>query len=640
MNTLIINGFTMFPVQPPPSTAYLCGLLRKNRVKTKQLDVGIELWDYFLSAEYLAQLVFRPECLVNSPCPYVTKINSRKFNDLKKYVVMNIERAKMVLRDKNEFFDFDKLSWAFGVIFQAQSLIYYQYGTLITNHLTYWPYIGFEVNSLEKIYHLSSNPDLNPFINAMEEVILPILNEVKPDLIFVDILFPWEIIMALTLNQMIKKHFPLVHINFAGQGFDEFSFSRLRNRIEHDQRLFFGFDSLFLYRNDMGVVELVQSLGKNNNESLSSITNLSYIDENKVTINKPLVKKFKHIDGILPDYDDLPLKKYFTPTLVFADKLSSRCFWAKCSFCSINTDKEERHEISLEESLKKFEYYNKRYDCNHLFLLDEACTPEYMDKFASKILEKKMDLVWSIRTRIDDRLDYSLLKKIHSAGCRELWIGLEAVSPELLKVMNKTEEPDAYAGIAARIMSDCNEIGIGIHFCLMFGFPSENDVHRQQVIDYFNSNRRRFNKMPIFSTLNNFSLMYDSYIYNHPDEFNISLAKEDTDNFNMISVPYQIKGENEQEKQKRNKKIDDCMNSLLKIFVQDEAMILTWLNISDSPYELLVKEHCNQKPGNIFQKKNSPLASSFFKLYLLLAEAPFVSVYWKNFCQKYFLGIK
>jgi hypothetical protein len=634
VDILVLNNFGFFPTQPPPSTSYVIGLLRSKGFLAKQIDIGIELWDYFLSPQYLKKMELKPDNLLHSSCQFCPPITEKRFKALKDYVVQAIDKAKMILRDGKQFYNIKKLAWATHVIFQAQQVIYYNYGTFMASKAIYWPYIGFNVNSLKAIYALSEDTKHNPFIEAIEREIIPRIKHLSPDLIGIDIIFPWEIVHVLTLNKLLKKHLPVAHINFIGHGFDEFSFARVKDRLKINTKLFLGFDSLFLVRNDESLCDLV-SIKDRSFHNLQKISSLAYIDNNIVGING-LFEEGKINFNIFPDYSDLPLKKYFAPKLVFIDKMSTKCFWSQCTYCSINSYKKNRQEVDIDRFIDRLIYYKTQYSSDHIFLLDESATPGLAINFSEKLIERGLNIKWSLRTRIDKRFNFETLKKMHSAGCRELWIGLETVVPRLLKLMNKTENPSEYPEIAKSIMKDCNDIGIGLHFCLIFGFPSDED--REVVIDFFKNNIKSISKLPFFVTYNMFGLMPDSEIFKQPKNFKITEIIQDEDHFNMISIPYKSSSEDETNSIYIQSNIEKTAEVLTNLFVKNIFLKLLWYFSSDSSYEMLLKEHfCS---GNPFQTNTTAIEKFFMSLSTKLENLPYISKAWRFSFDRWIVGIK
>ena len=51
-------------------------------------------------------------------------------------------------------------------------------------------------------------------------------------------------------------------------------------------------------------------------------------------------------------------------------------------------------------------------------------------------IKRKLDLEWSCRARIDS-LNDETLSKMAKAGCRQIYVGIEAADDEILRLMKK-----------------------------------------------------------------------------------------------------------------------------------------------------------------------------------------------------------
>ncbi len=629
---VLLNPFSFFASYPPATTAYLAGLLKQQGVAATQVDVNLEIWDHLLSPEFVAQRRYRPENLKHSPCPYCPPTTTRRFESLKRFVVANIEQAKNVLRDPQGFYDFKKFNWAQVVIYQAQLVIFYEFGTFLTSHIAFWPWLGFEVNSVSRIYALSEDRDHNPFIEAIERVILPRLVELDPDLLLLDIVWPWDIVSALTLLKLAKKALPGVHISYPGQGFDEFTFSRLRHRLPREPALLFEFDSAFLYRNDPGVVELAK-IENRTPEALGSIRNLAHrTPDGGVRINEPFDKK-GYVPGVEPCYDDLPLARYFSPRTVFVDRLSHRCYWARCNYCSINAHIGAQQEGDIDAVIRRLRGYRDRYGCRHVWFMDEACPPDLAVRFSDELAAAGLDLTWSLRTRVDGAYTRGVLERLRATGLRELWLGLEAVDPGVLRLMNKTDRPEEHSATAARLLRDCAELGIGIHFCLLMGMPSETPAQRRMLVEFFQRNEEWLSRASFFVTFNAFALVNESPMYRDPERFGIKSIEEGPDCFNMSRIPYRTRWGDETHSEQAKKALGECTEELLGVIVKDENLLLSWFAVADSPYELLFKEHyAGTRTGNPFQRRPSALSRMVARAYRRVESLPFLG----NPCRELF----
>jgi radical SAM superfamily enzyme YgiQ (UPF0313 family) len=605
----------MFPGQPYFFTANVTGFLKKHGLNITNYDANLDVWEYILNPAFLSKIEYKPAVFRKCPSFLAADITAKQFAILKGNVLNIIEKALHILKDKEDFYDIRKLNWAHYAIFKAQQLIYYQYGTFIGFRTVFWPEIGFKVKSLDDIYRYSMDEEHNPFISVFNEVILPKIAGIQPDIIGTEMFFPWEIIQVLTLNLLIKKHFPGIHLNFLGQGFDEINFARIIEKLKVNDKFLFHFDTIFLARSNQEVLKLY-ALDKITPEGLKNLAGIAYKENDKLIIKGPFDEGDMDFE-IYPDYSDLPLERYYTPQRVFIDKISSKCFWNQCTYCSINFYKQRQQIADLDVFINRVQHYIERYNCRHLWLLDEATPPEIIDRFATRLLHEQINLIWSVRTRIDKKLTEPLLQKMHRAGCRELWIGLETVSPKLLKTMHKTDDPDGYPSLASQLMKMCNRIGIGIHFCIFLGFPSEDALDRKLLLAFFRENRKHMNNIPYFATFNEFWLMKDSKIYNDPATYGITKIIEKDDHYNMVDIPYEHERNLAGKKHKsplpgiHSERTERMSKKLLSFFVRDIPLTLLWFNASDSYQELLLKEKFQGK--NPFRKR-----TKFYELVLLL----------------------
>lgn len=614
----IINNFGMFPSNPPNSTSKVCSLLkRETNINVKHIDLNLLIWKKILSKDFLNKCEIHEERLTHSNVSFCEKMTKKTFSAIKSNVLENIEEAIKVFKDKKLFADTNTLSWAVNIVTQAQQIIYNTYGTLIHNKMIFWPEIGSDTNDLDKVFKYSMDKEHNPLIDLMESTIMQYLIEWNPEVVGIDIVFPWEIVQVVTLNKLIKKHLPNTHINFLGYGFDEFCYSRVADKLIINEKLMLEFDSIFLVRNDNSLSELY----KNPNVDLSSLESLAYYTEDKkIEVKGPLYENV--IDhSIIPDYSDLNLEEYFSPELVFTDKLSNKCFWSKCTFCNINKFKSQRYELNIESYLNVVKHYIEKYNCENLFLLDEAASPMLVEKFSKGLIKNEIHIHWSIRTRIDSGFDERLISLMYEAGCREMWIGFEAASPRILKNMNKTNNPNEYVNIANNEMKWCKKYGIGLHFCLILGFPNELELDREELKKFFISTEEHISKVPFFVTFNCFNLNSETYIYDHYKEFGIERIDYNVNSFNMINIPF-IREDTGKSQSEMELALEPFCDELVDIFVKNVSNKLLWFTIADSCWEMLFKKYNSN--GNPFQEKPNVVTRAIIKLYLHLSKNSFL----------------
>ncbi|WCF99639.1 B12-binding domain-containing radical SAM protein [Porphyromonas gingivalis] len=590
MKTLILNTFSTFSTFPMFNPAYLKGYLQRDGIECQHMDINQIVWNKLLSKPFLQSLVFNKQRILETPFPYSIIYSEADFADTKERVINRIEYAINILREKDNL-NIRNLQFAQAIIFRALNLIYASFGTFFMTNIPFWAKIGYDCRDVKKIYSIALDRKRNPLVSIIEEIIIDQIIPISPPIILVDILFPWDIIPALAMNLLIKKHLPKCHINYAGLGFDEFSFSRLEEHLKISNEVFFGFDSIFIHRNDSGIVELIRHIRLKND--LDNIENLYWNKDGEIRINH--INKNKYFDDtVLPNYDDIDWSKYFIPERIVTDRLSYRCFWAKCSFCSINSNKTLEHSSSVEIQVHKLYKIKEKYGVSNFWFLDEACPIPFAVSVAKAI--EDWGISWSLRTRLESTLTRSNMEALAKAGLKELWIGLEHVSERILSLMNKSNIIDQYQCLAKEVVHNASNIGIGLHFCHILGFPSETDEDRQQVLDFYLTLKESIGKKPFFTTFNVFGLMLGSPMISQPEKYGIIDILDSAKMFLMMKVPYKTIYGDDTDNPSIIKNLQDWSVKYLQSIVSKQSLLPLWLSIADTPYEFLLKKHYRFNP--------------------------------------------
>lgn len=628
---LLTNSFGFFPNFPSVSTAKIKAALVREGAEIHNLDLNLLLWKALLDPEFLERLEYREDRFAATAIPFPLGINAKTHELVKDNVLGNIGEALGVFRSKTDFYRHDRMVWAVNILFQAQQLIHCHYGCFITNKVIFWPEMGFNVNDLDAIEALSRDSDRNPFVGLFDTVLRPVVEARNPEVVGIDVAFPWEILPTLTMSRRLKEEFPDIHLNFTGHGFDEMNFSRVAHRMKGNPRLFFGFDSIFLARNDADLVRFYA--GDVRQVDVEAFESLAVADQDGIRMSSRVVERIDETFDV-PDYSDLDFAEYFTPSIVLIDKMSNKCFWSKCAFCNINAFKKETHKVPVGKFHERLRAYHERYGARHFFLLDEAIDAQYVTTLCDLLLASGDEFVWSIRTRIDADFTDDLLAKMKRAGCREMWIGMENASPPLLKAMNKCGDPEEYVRQAERIVEACGDVGIGLHFCLLFGFPLETQEDRMANLAFFRRIRKHLRKMPFFVTFNIFNLNYGSGVHRDPERFGVSWIDESERNFNMINIPYRTTNGNDLSNPEYEKAVDDLATELCDVFVPSKQNQLLWFVMGDSPWELLYKEHYAKVGRNPYQDGGGFLERLLVKGYLHLEKKPWALRHLNRFMNK------
>jgi radical SAM superfamily enzyme len=245
----------------------------------------------------------------------------------------------------------------------------------------------------------------------------------------------------------------------------------------------------------------------------------------------------KYIDGFENVYHNGDQRnKSNVPELLFHDYnnhkrlvtrlFDTKCYWGKCSFCAINSrfTSEKKVEKLDEYAIQKIDnlvaIIKKSKDLSSLVFTDEAIEPSILIYFAEQLLKHEINIIWNIRTRFSDKFTLDNCRILSQSGLRFLGFGLESANQRVLELMNKYER-EYSKGELNNILENCDKVGINTHAYFIMGFPSETKQETDETLeflDYQFKNRKYFTY-----TANVFYLMKGSYVYKHPEKYNIQI---------------------------------------------------------------------------------------------------------------------
>lgn len=180
----------------------------------------------------------------------------------------------------------------------------------------------------------------------------------------------------------------------------------------------------------------------------------------------------------------LSIADYFNPNALYpmVTLITSRGCPFRCSFCvypQVLTGRKYRFR-NIGDVVDEIEYVVQEFpEAKSIFFEDDTLTANKkrcMD-FADSIIRRGIRISWQANSRVD--LDLETMKKMKTAGCRELCVGFESSDQDVLNSMKK--------GIKLKrmfqFMKDARTAGILIHGCFMVGFPGETRKSCEDTID-------------------------------------------------------------------------------------------------------------------------------------------------------------
>ena len=451
------------PVSPYLSTPLLVGQLVANGYDNSScLDLNVLFFNSILNSKYLSQLISEKN-LTEEFQKYLNS-NKQKIEQL----IKEIDNAVFTYKS-DDFYDPKKFFRAMKVLSFAFEVISKRYGFDLS-------FSDFKVKGFD--YSFES---IIEFMDKFEIFTDFFTNEIKKiqnaDLIGISICYPSQILPALTLAKIAKSH-SNAKVAIGG------------NLITRNQDMFIknpGFfdiftDFILTGEGEKSILTLVNSLAKN--KPLDEVPGIIYKEKSKIVKNN--IEKIKSLSDIaIPNYSGMDFKNYYTPETILPVQLSKGCYWGKCTFCDIRSDKEYFICKTPKQVVDELIELKKKYKIKHFEFTDESMPPEFHSKLADELIFRDADITFYCMVRLEKGFTKELLKKMYKAGARMLEWGFEAASPRIIDLMKKgIDDKERF-----NILRDSANVGLWNHIFIMFGFPTETPKESLLTAKTVNENK-------------------------------------------------------------------------------------------------------------------------------------------------------
>ncbi len=504
--------------QPYLSLPSLTAYLRANGVgEVWQLDENIEAYDHFLSAERLGRSLERIRAGEE-----LARLDARpelRFSDMSRYQVLSevaligdevartIDEAKRVLRSKQEFYDYERYLWAGRTVEQGLRIFSQEYApTRLTAH-------GFvmrrRVERSAEILAALDDERENPFLEYFREFTLPRIRAIDPDLVGISVTFPSQAIPSLTLAKLLKAWKPELHVTLGG-GLLAYVADKLARRAE----LWDLVDSVVLLEGERPLLQLVEHVA--GERRIEDVTNIVYRDARGVVRKTPQEAPLDIKTLPTPDFDGMPLGKYFSPELVLPLAATRGCYWGKCVFCTLYTVIGPGYRgHTIEQTVEDIRVLQQRYGANSFYLAIEDLPPNMARRFPRAILDAGLEINWWCDARLEHEVfDEEVCRELAASGCKRIAFGYESASDRVLQLMCKGIDPNASLDLIRRV----HEAGISVTLYVMIGFPTETREEALATLHTILEHRRFVQEVSVRV----FYLDETSEIFKRREEFGIA----------------------------------------------------------------------------------------------------------------------
>lgn len=521
MKVMLIFPPDWFPSEPYLSLPSLTSVLRKAGHTVIQKDVNLEMWDWYFSEDFLKRVLRR----VPQQLDRLRKLSKkRELADWEMDVqlalcdvtrqridelIKKAEKAKAIVRGET-FYDIDQLEWAIQVfreVTQTISLVYAPARICMPPMETD---LSYKVYASNDVIDAVNDEQVNVYRDVFDQIVKPVLEAEKPDVVGISIVLQQQIFSSMTFCALIKQQFPHIHVTIGGN-----TVTRLRDVLSQSP-LFQFFDSAVVYEGETAFLQLVEAVGAK--RDLSGVPNTIYKDAKGVH-ESPLSYAEDMAELPPPDFDGLPLSKYFVPTNVLPYLATRGCYWGRCEFCDHGEGYTAGYRSKkIQDVLADIKYLRDKYGVRHFHFTDESYPPALFRKLARGLVESKMDIFWTTHMRFEKSLlEDAVWEDAKNSGCRYLHFGYESGVERVLQLMDKATTTE----IMTKHLKLTADAGIWNHCMGFFGFPGETKEEAWQSVQFLEQNKDYVHSLG-FGT---FDLGRHNPVAKHPERWGVTAYK-------------------------------------------------------------------------------------------------------------------
>ena len=511
-----------YPSEPYLSLPTLTAFLRRAGHDVVQKDVNLEMYDWYFSADFLKRVLKRvPQQLDRLKRLARDRGLSEEEAELQMALcectrtrmadlIEQAERAKAIIRSP-DFYDAAKLEWAMNVFRDVTATISLVYAPAricmppMETDLSYKLFMSSEVLAAVE------DTQVNVYRDVFDHIVKPAILEEQPDVIGISIVLRQQLFSTMTFCAMIKEQFPNIHVTIGGN-----TVTRLRDVLPNTPGLFALFDTAVVYEGETAFLQLVEAIGTG--RDFNEIPNLLWRDDAGIHTS-PVTSSENMADLPPPDFDGLPMDRYFVPEPVLPYLATRGCYWGRCEFCDHGEGYTAGYRTKkIQEIIEEVRFLRDKYHTRYFHFTDESYPPALFRKLTRQLKEHQLGIAWTTHIRFEKSLlDDEVWRDAQDSGCKFLHMGYESGSERVLKLMDKATTTE----VIQRSLELSSKHGVWNHVMGFFGFPGERYEDAKFSMDFLEENKEHVHSIG-FGT---FDLSKHTPVAKDPERWGITFYK-------------------------------------------------------------------------------------------------------------------
>jgi radical SAM superfamily enzyme YgiQ (UPF0313 family) len=522
MKVMLVFPPDWYPSEPYLSLPSLTSVLRAAGHQVIQKDINLEMYDWYFSEDFLKRVLRR----VPQQLDRLRKLSRKReladwerdvqlalcdlTRDYVAELIKKAETAKHIVRSQ-DFYEADKLEWAINVFREVTGAISLVYAPARICMPPMETDLSYKVFVSSELLDAVQDTQVNVYRDVFEHLLKPAIEAARPEVIGISIVLQQQLFSTMTFCALIKQYFPNIHVTIGGN-----TVTRLRDVLPDKPELFALFDSAVVSEGETAFLQLVEAVGAG--RSFTNVPNVIYRDAAGIHTS-PLSFAEDMASLPPPDFDGLPLEKYFLPERILPYLATRGCYWGRCEFCDHGEGYTAGYRTKkIDEIMQEIRGLRDKYQTRHFHFTDESYPPALFRKLTRKLIETNMDIAWTTHMRFEKSLlDDAVWKDAVDSGCRYLHFGYESGNERVLKLMDKATTTE----VIHRSLELSAGVGIWNHVMGFFGFPGERREDALDSIRFLEENKDLVHSVG-FGT---FDLSRHTPVAKNPEKFGVTAYK-------------------------------------------------------------------------------------------------------------------